>query len=220
MIEKAYRHLTMLFNEDGRDYGRGGDDRVWIQSRYYDLYNIIGLLPKPKKISGIMLSDMTYAYHHTLDLLFNLNDIDKHALTFNDFTSLANYIKLQSLEAPAKKEEVKVSRHDMIDHVTSLFDMVDDLGNGSLEKIEMDKIYNHYYVMFDDAEPYVRGFLTGGDMNKHDAFKFFTVSKVYDYFEYMKDRHIKLLMRCDDNLIFMSTLALVIDIIEEDGNGI
>lgn len=220
MIEKVYRHLTMLFNEDGRDYGRGGDDRVWIQSRYYDLYNIIGLLPKPEKISGIMLSDMTFAYHHTLDLLFQLNDIDKHALTFNDFTSLANYIKLQSLEAHAKKEEVKVNRDDMIDHAISLFDMVDYLGNETLEKIEMDKIYSHYYVMFDDAEPYVRGFLTGGDMNKHDAFKFFTVSKVYDYFEHMKDRHIKLLMRCDDNLIFMSTLALVIDIIEEDGNGI
>lgn len=216
MIEKAYRHLIMLFNEDGRDYGRGGDDRVWIQSRYYDLYNIIGLLPKPKKISGIMLSDMTYAYHYTLDLLFNLNDIDKHALTFNDFTSLANYIKLQSLEAPAKKEEVKVSRHDMIDHVINLFYMADDFTDSTMS---MEKVYRPYYDMFDDVEPYVRGAKTGG-MSVHKAFKFFIVEIVFNYFYSMRDKHINLLMRCDDNLIFMSTLALVVDTIEEDGNGI
>lgn len=217
MIEKVYRHLTMLFNEDGRDYGRGGDDRVWIQSRYYDLYNIIGILPRPKKISGVMPSDMEFAFLHTLDLLFQLNDIDKHALTFNNFVSLANYIKIQSLrEVPAKKEEVKATRQDMIDHAINLFDMVDDVTDS---KMSMDKVYITYYDMFDDVEPYVRGAMAGG-MSMHKAFKFFIVEMVFNHFYSMRDKHINLLMRCDDNLIFMSTLALVVDTIEEDGNGI
>ena len=219
MIERVCRHLSMLFNEDGRDFGRGGDDRVWIQSRYYDLYNIIGLLPKPEKISGVTLSDMIFAYHHTLDLLFNLNDIDKHALTFNDFTSLATYIKIQSLgDAPVKKEEVKATRQDMIDHAISLFDMADDFTDSKMV-MAMDKAYRPYYDAFDDVEPYVRGAMAGG-MSMHKAFKFFIVEIVFNYFYSMRDKHINLLMRCDDNLIFMSTLALVVDMIEEEADDL